>query len=676
MSWGMADIFNFVPKSELDADKNLENFINECKSKLTVFGKNLNWNAWKWPTVAHFTKLGTPSQGCSDEDQFDAKFIDFAKAYLRYQQGHKPTETKNELKALRTLEQALIQLSKNANIKNLSIEMLDEAAQLSRSHYLGGAAYHCGKELERLAQFVTKNKLIAGDLGTWKSPIPRKKDDIQTGAIAKARREKKLPSEDALGALAEIFANNPVELKDIFVSSTFAMLMCAPSRITEVLQLPVDCEVEEMDSKGILRYGWRFHAGKGFGADIKWIPTEMVGIAKEAVKRITLLTNESRKLAKWIESNPNKFYRHVQCPDVSDTGTLSAIQACKALGLVEHSERKAKSNLSTRFDKSNQVYTLNQLWQYALSRQPEGFPWLSKERKIKYSNALFCMQLNMFHPDKSTSPVILWTPDVNVFNNDLSARVSLKSETHKSIFNRNGYKTIDGGQIKLTSHQARHLLNTMAQRGGLSQLEIAKWSGRADPNQNRTYNQMSEYESVSKVEQLDTSLSLFGPSGVVDINLPITIQEFNTLEKGAVHVTEFGVCVHDFTMTPCDKYRDCLNCSEQVCIKGNSDKFTRIKRRFEEVKSQFESAEKGMQEGHSGADKWYEYHKNTLEHLRQLIFILENPDIENGAQIKLRNDKAFSPLRRAIESKLAVANKTEDDHILQGMTKLLKGEIG
>lgn len=674
----MSDIFNFVPKSELDANKNLENFINDCKSKLTVFGENLNWNAWKWPKVAHFTKLGTTSQGCRDEDQFDSEFIDFAKAYLRYQQGHKPTETKNELKALRTVEQALLQLSKNAAIKNLTIAALDEAVQLTRLHYSGGAAYHCGKELERLAQFITKNKLIASDLGTWKSPIPRKKDEIQTGAIAKARRDKKLPSDEALGALAEIFANNPVELKDIFVSSTFAMLMCAPSRITEVLQLPVDCEVEEMDSKGMLRYGWRFHAGKGFGADIKWIPTEMVGIAKEAVKRITILTNESRQLAKWIESNSNKFYRHAQCPEVADNESLTAMQACKALGLVEHIEKHAKCNLLTRFGKSNKVYTLNQLWHYALSRQPEGLPWLSKERKIKYSNALFCMQLNMFHSVKNTSPIILWTPDVNVFNNDLSARVSLKSEAHKSIFDRYGYKTVDGGQIKLTSHQARHLLNTMAQRGGLSQFEIAKWSGRADPNQNRTYNHMSEYEIVLKVEQLDTSLSLFGPSGVVDKNFPITIQEFNTLEKGAVHVTEFGVCVHDFTMAPCDKYRDCLNCSEQVCIKGNSEKFVRIKKRFEEVKSHFESAEKALQEGHSGADKWYEYHKNTLEHLRQLIFILENPDIEKGAQIKLRNDKAFSPLRRAIDSKLSVANKTddEDDHILQNITKLLKGEIG
>ena len=35
-----------------------------------------------------------------------------------------------------------------------------------------------------------------------------------------------------------------------------------------------------------------------------------------------------------------------------------------------------------------------------------------------------------------------------------------------------------------------------------------------------------------------------------DKQIPITIQEFNLMEKGAVHITEFGICVHDFTMTP------------------------------------------------------------------------------------------------------------------------------
>jgi len=287
------------------------------------------------------------------------------------------------------------------------------------------------------------------------------------------------------------------------------------------------------------------------------------------------------------------------------------------------------------------------------------------------------MKRQLLSPKRCTSEVIIWAPDINVLNNDLSPRKSLTTGDHKSIFDRYGYVYSDGSRIKLTSHKARHLLDTIAQRGGLSQLQIAKWAGRADIKQNRTYNHMSEYEMVAKAEELNTSLALYGPEGVVDKLIPITIQEFNTLEKGAVHVTEFGVCVHDFTMTPCEKYRDCINCQEQVCIKGDEEKLKRIKTRLNEVERQFQSAEKALNDGLAGADRWYEYHKNTLKHLVELVGILENPQIEDGAQIKLRNDKVFSPLRRAIESKRTeIKSDNAEKKLLDDMTKLLGGGLG
>lgn len=674
----MADIFHFVPQSQLDAKHNLEQFIDMCKTELTVFGKNLNWSDWKWPRAGNFTKLGvTNSRTSNVSDKMDDEFMDFAKAYFRYQQGHKPTGTKNDLKALRAIEAALIQVSGSAGIGGLDMVVLDESAQLIRGHYSAGAAYQAGRELERLAKFVTSKRLIATDLSSWKSPIPREKDDIQTGPVAKARREKKLPEEQSLIAMAEMFSNNPSDPKDIFTTSTFAMLMCAPSRISEVLELPADCEVEDPDSKGVLRYGWRFYSGKGFGGDIKWIPTEMVGIAKEAIRRIKAITEESRKLAKWLEDHPDKFYRHAECPDVPENEPLTMKQACQALGMAHDTRGSCRTSLNNcGLKKEDGFHTLNTLWKYVLSRQPEGLPWLDKKRKLKYSNALFCMQSNLLGSQRGTSPVILWAPSNNIINNDMSPRESLGESGHQSIFDRSNYLTQDGQRIKLRSHQVRHLLNTMSQRGGLSQLEIAKWSGRADIKQNRTYNHMSEYEMVARAEQLDTSLTLFGPAGDVGMKLPITIQEFNLLERGAVHVTEFGVCVHDYTMSPCDKYRDCLNCAEQVCIKGETDKFARIKRRLEEVRNQFEAADGAMKAGFAGADRWYEYHKNTLEHLEQLVAILENPDVPDGSQIKLRNDKAFSPLRRAIESKLAEGVSKTEGHILKDITKMLGGGNG
>lgn len=680
----MTTLVHFSSKAELSASENLTEFIRMCRDDLTVFGIDIKWHDTSWPKAANFTKLGVQSKGFLSSDRLDEAFIDFAKAYFRYQQGHHPTGTKNESKALRVIEAALLQSKGNAELGGLDFAVLDEAAVFARGHYSALAAYQCGRELQRLARFVSEKRLIPSDLSTWKSPIKKPSDmGIQTGAKAKAVQEKKLPSQEALDALAEIFANDPTDPKDIFTSSTFAMTMCAPVRISEILDLPADCEVEEIDSNGLLQYGWRFYSAKGYEGDIKWIPQIMVPVAREAVRRIRTLTESSRKLAEWIENCSGTPYRHTECPDVADDEPLTMLQACAFLGVARDSRRACTSSLiGAKLETEDGAHTLNSLWTYSISRQPEGFPWLNEEKKIKYSNALFCMSRNLIHEGRGTSPVILWAPTNNVFNNNLSPRESLKSSSHQSIFDSHGYKASDGSALKLTSHQSRHLLNTLASRGGLTQEQLAKWAGRADPKQNRVYNHMSEWEMVAKAEALDTSLTLFGPQGEVSLHVPVSTQEINLMERGAVHVSLWGVCSHDFIMSPCEKFRDCLNCEEHVCIKGlgndNAQRLDRIKTRLLQVEKDYAEAQAAINNGYAGADRWYEYHQKTIDRLRQLVEILESPHIPDGAQIKLRDDKDFSHLRRVIRVKAveAIEAKTADAQLLSEMSSLLGGRNG
>ncbi|MFN1097017.1 integrase [Escherichia coli] len=677
----MAEIFLFKPKATLTAEENLRVFISKCRDQLTVFGSDLNWGAPVWPNIIVFAKLGMTTRKPIQGEVQDPAFIDFAKAYFRYQQGHHPTGAKNESKAFRTVEAALLQVNGNANINGLSISVLDEAAELARQHYSDGSAYHCGREIERLAKFVVENQLVSCAVQNWVNPIKRADDKNKTGREAKKNREEKLPSDIALNAFAEIFANDPIDGRDIFTTSVFAMLMSAPSRISEVLALPADCEVFETDRDGIERYGWRFFAGKGYEGDIKWIPTVMVSVAKTAVARIKMLTENARQLAKWIESHPNRFYRHANCPDVADDEPLTAEQSCMALGLVSESKKQCRSSLYNRgLAHKDRVHTLRSLWEHTLARLPDDFPWFDKDKGIKYSNALFALNVNQFHGNRGCLPVELHKPTNNFFNSDLTPRLALKGK-HTSIFDRHRYHAVNGEPVKLTSHQARHLLNTIAQRGGLSNLEIAKWSGRADVKQNRTYNHMTEYELVGMAERLDSSKALFGPAGEVAKHFPVTMLEFNTLEHAAVHVTEYGYCVHDYTIGPCEKFRDCINCNEQVCIKGeDTEILDRIKKRLVTLEQMLCIADEAVESGEMGADRWYQYHKKTVTRLRELVAILENPDIENGAQIKLRGND-FSQLRRVVAKTSIVAieqkgKESEEAVMLDDLKTLLGGGLG
>lgn len=675
----MADLFLLKPKTEITAVENLNVFIEKCKYKLTVFGSDLDWESNVWPKLAVFAKLGVTTRKPSQVEMMSSDFVEFAKAYFRYQQGHKPTGTKNELKALRALECALLKINGNASILGLSIDCLDEAADLAKLHYSAGAAYQCGREIERLAKFMSDHHLIPTNLKTWKNPLSRANDRTQTGSDAKAARSKKLPNEIALNALAELFANDPSDDRDIFTTTIFAMLMSAPSRVSEVLALPADCEVIEKDNKGVERYGWRFFSGKHFEGDIKWIPSVMVKIAKIAVKRAKILSLEARQLAKWIEDNPKEFYRHKDCPNVAEATRLTMMQACQALGLSHESIKSCRTSLNNRgLEASDGVHTLASLWDHVRGRLPEDFPWFDKNKGVKYSNALFALNKNQMHANKACLPVELHKPTNNFFNNDIVTRESL-GDLHQNIFDRYGYKSESGQRLKVTSHQARHLLNTIAQRGGLSNLDIAKWSGRADINQNRTYNHMTEYEMVALAERIDTSKALFGPTGKVIGNAPVTVQEFNTLEQAAVHVTEYGYCVHDYTMSPCEKFRDCVNCTEQVCVKGDAEKLRRIKERLVNSELLVSTAEKDAIDKGAGVDRWLEYQLKTTKRLRELVGIMEDPSIADGAQVKLKGND-FTQLGRVVAKKLKHAldgNKNDEDkQILEDLSNMLGGGFG
>ena len=245
----MGKLVQFTPRADLDAQDNLREFIRLCRDELTKFGSDLRWSDWHWKGAANFAKIGVPARGVKESDLLAESFLDFAKAYFRYQQGNHPTETKNELKALRAIEAALLQSGKTPIIAELNQTVLDHAAAIAREHYSKMAAYHCGREIERLARFVTTKHLISTDVATWRSPIGKPSDmRIQTGPVAKELRDKKLPPPECLDALAEIFANCPTVPRDIFTTSVFAMSMCAPSRGTELLLLPADLEWEEKDS--------------------------------------------------------------------------------------------------------------------------------------------------------------------------------------------------------------------------------------------------------------------------------------------------------------------------------------------------------------------------------------------------------------------------------------------
>lgn len=143
-------------------------------------------------------------------------------------------------------------------------------------------------------------------------------------------------------------------------------------------------------------------------------------------------------------------------------------------------------------------------------------------------------------------------------------------------------------------------------------------------------------------------------------------------------MTEYGYCVHDYTISPCEKYRDCVNCTEQVCIKGDDAKMNRIQERLTKSEHLLSLAEAAEETRDIGADRWYQYHKKTVARLQELLTILENPAIDDGTQIKLAGND-FSQFRRVAEKKSIelVENKnSEDASNFAGLVAMLGDRFG
>jgi hypothetical protein len=654
----MSAVIHFASMPDLEPEDNLKGFIDACRNELTLFGKDLDFDSNVWDLTDHVElkargnkKLRVPfcnfeSTGDREFEPMQMPFLLFAKAYFRYMHALRPTKVvAQRVAVLRTVELALRQLGKAPCVLNITTDVLNRAVDINVKSYAESTAYRHGVQLEMLVKFLTDNDITLSRLD-WRNPIRRNIDTVKVGKEFEEKRSKKLPSQAALDALPMLYhmVSSP---GDRLVMSIVAILLSAPDRINEVLLLPADCEVEQTKSDGGKAYGLRWWPAKGAEPMVKWVIPSMVDVVKQAIKTIKRLTDDARAVARWYEQNPNQIYlsreyshlRNREYVALSDVGSLvfagqvsvSAARIwCKRVGVTIN---KSGATTSVRFDDVQRVIC---------SDLPNNFPFLSKELGLKYSDALFVVPANLFHREKSTHMATI----ESVTTDSINSRLGARSKYHtSSIFSEHEFTEPDGSPIKVTTHQFRHYLNTIAQQGGLSQIDIAKWSGRRDIRQNEAYDHTTTQERIQKIrEVLGDDSETFGSLSKLPDTQIISRKEFQNLKVPTVHMTDIGACVHDFSMSPCSYQAACETCSELVCIKGDGFREGRVRQLHQLTLEYLEKAKVAEKDGEYGANRWVEQHQVKLEIYEQMIEIFDNPSIANGAVFRPNTNKQASPL--------------------------------
>lgn len=681
----MAEIFQFIPKKELNATANLEGFISGCRDALTVLGADLDWESNEWDvtkfielrgqksrTLFVFSNYQTAGRGGETTMAMAQPFLDFAKSYMRYQHLWRKTKSFNfRLGALRALERSLVELSADGvpRVEQTNPHVLNHAVELLKKRNTSSSLYNAVNQLKTIGELLVEYRFVNVPF-SWRNPI-KKPDNhlIRVGKEAEQRRSEKLPSQESLEALARAY-NLAVDPVDVLVTSMVALMLCAPTRINELFRLPADCE-HEVEYDGENRFGLRWWASKGAGPDIKWIVSPMVDLAKEALARIREVTREARRMALWYEKRENagKLYLPKGFEHLRGNARITSKELTQLLGLAEDAwggrggtswarqvglvGQKVSRSKGGPGGRPMLSFSFQDVERAIVEMLPRDFPVYDIETGLKYSEALLLIPKNFFKPGWSNHPCMFEPMTTQAFNGELGSKFE---QGKSSIFSRMNLVDSDGKPFRLTSHQFRHWLNTQAHKKRIDDATLALWSGRKDETQNAYYDHISDDEMLKLLREGDTS-ALSGVNIEIPPSIPMTREEFLELQYQTVHTTPYGFCVHNWTTLPCQKQRACLDCTEHFCIKGDAEKTERIRQVLEDAETQLKRDQEAVEEGGwRTADRWYEHNLKRVARLRNLLQIFDDPTVPMSTMVRLTNENEHSDIKVAMRQRVALGD--------------------
>jgi hypothetical protein len=479
-------------------------------------------------------------------------------------------------------------------------------------------------------------------------------------AVKQRKSDDKLPSREAMEAYA-LCSNHPRSEGEEILLRVIDLLIATGQRGNEVSVIPYDCWVErpikgtagkvvvDANGKPIVECGIRYFAEKQFQSRVHWFAESDVPLARCAVERLKMLTQEQREIARWQEAHPGRLWNY------SPQTAMSEVEVLDWLGFSEN--RDTLRNLSVYFTR-NGVHPLDETsHQYKdierrylagdierlLVPKLHGHAVLTENIGgnlhiiLKTSETLaiaFDGQFRLGGREANVFRVLPRGVTLRDINNALGA-----NEAYSSIFSRRSLTESDGAPIRLTSHQPRHWRNTIYHLTGMSDVQQALALGRKRLDQNVYYQHTSIEENTaahqeflafnSHHERID-----FLHSGIRDKRIQgaltdsyhallsdkgtTTAEAFLAVHATALHVTPFGGCIHDFSQAPCPKHLQCWNGCSHLHLMGTPSERVNLEKQAEN----FTTAITIMRDagaGEAGSDVWLADQEDKLNNLKSVL---------------------------------------------------------
>lgn len=657
----MSTITTLVTRPERDAIASRDELVRQAREDIAAFGSDLDFDAVEWNVTAHCPRpAGKAAQKA-------------ALLFATHDNGHeKRVEMRTPLpEPFGSVIKAIVRLKKDGNPK-LTDAPLNKLIAASRSLALtladrkfdpcrlvpqdferacdiiverGGEEsthYRLGQALEEISTSLARFHVTVFAF-TWRNRFPRVANTARVGAHAEDTASK-VPTDEVLDEIARLshFVTDP---SDRVLMAGVKLFHCAPWRVGEVNTISDDPWVEEQehdengpvfDENGnpSMRCGIRYWQEKTRIADIKWLATAMVPVARAAVDDLLQLTADARQLARWYEDHPGRAW--LPGRDLGPDQTYTPTDVEQMFGLAERQGMQWLRSRKLALDKTTRPFTVRrQDLENALLAAWDELEYLTKDaRRLERSRHLFLVHHNFHHSVRGTNQCMLCMTTDQHIADFLSGRGEEPNRV-KSVFERFGSKTSDGQPMRVNTHAFRHWLNTLLQRGGVSQALVARWSGRKEIAQNGEYDHMSAMEIGEQARDLMVSGKVHGILADIHEQLPLVERkDFRENVFATAHVTEIGMCDADFIATPCPELGSCFNCDHCHVRKGDEAARARTQTVRDDTDWLLECATREAGEDTYGASNYVEAHRERLAGLDRILAIHDNPDIPDGTWVR------------------------------------------
>lgn len=440
----MADILKFKPRGT-DWDENLADYVEAAKALPFMATSRIDWDASAWD----LTGLAKPERdgqkpivrfegGRLKEPSLIGPLGDFARAYVAFKIGEEfglerqiGKYTKPVI-VMRTMARMMAGHG-IAGPAEITPALLDATVDEIKSQ--GGKDYGI-EQRSKVLEWVARTLNEAGVVRLPFDWAAGNRSFHQQSRINQFDEDRNF-TEDEIDAVAEAFVKAETPRQQV-MTAILALLCCAPARISEVLALPVDCDVV-LDPGDGYQAGLRYWPRKGGAPQVKFVPKAMVPVAQEALERLKRHTESARQLAQAVMKGEAEFARTPKAwPALPGKASLPYDRAL----MIAHP--------------------------YLIGGAGKNTPKLDAIEPITYHQIWHALQGN---------------------------------ESTPSVFEEMGIRLPDGSPLIVNSHKPRHYLNTMANKASVPQADIARWSGRKNIHQNSAYDHETPQELLARLKK-------------------------------------------------------------------------------------------------------------------------------------------------------------------------------